>query len=275
MNSGFFRYTEIPPHPFLKGIVNHYRIKSIHLTKPLVFPDYSPVFQGLIFNLDAAQHTVFRKKADKNLNLQVYYSAQAISPGCLLIHSNSFNIIAVNFTATGLYQLMGMDMYHFTDKIIDAKIIFGEEITELYEKLIEAKSSFNAIRLIDHFLCVKAQNKRKDNKACVLNSLSVLNNPAKKLNINELLKITNTSSKTLQRSFKSEIGMSPKMLQRLLRYNHVKLYLQENGPVDWWEVVIRFGFYDHSHLISEFQTFSGYTPAQYIHILANSELARL
>lgn len=271
MNPEFFKYTEIAPNPFLEGIVTHYRVKSIKLLSPLIFPNYSPIFQGLIFNFDELEDIIFKKKKDKNLKYKVYYVGQAVSPSYLFSSSQSLNLIAVNFTPTGLYQLTGIDLYHFTDKIVDAQIIFGDEIITLYEKLILSKNPIKAIGLIDYFLCRKAQNAKKQNKPCVLTSLSILSNKTEKLRITDLQKITNTSPKTLERAFKSEIGMTPKMFQRLLRFNQAKLYIQENRYTDWWEVVIRFGFYDHSHLISEFQTFSGFTPMQYMRMLSTPD----
>jgi len=268
MGPGFFKFTEIAPHSFLKGIVTHYRVKSIKLPAPLEFPNYSPIFQGLIFNLDELEDIVLRKKKDENLKYKVYYVGQAISPSHLSSSSLHLNLIAVNFTPTGLYQLTGIDLHHFTDKIVDAQHIFGNEINILYEKLILFKENpTKAVKLIDDFLCRKAQNK-KQNKACILTSLSVLTDIKGKYNIKDLQSISNTTAKTLERNFKSELGMTPKMFQRLLRFNQVKLYIQENNPIDWWEVVIRFGFYDHSHLISEFRIFSGFTPIQYIRSLS-------
>lgn len=264
MRLEYLRYAEVAPHPGLKEIVSHYRIKSAKLYEPFMFPDYSPIFQGLIFNIDPLEDIILTKKEDINLRHKVYFVGQATSPSVLTSSSLNFNIIAVNFTSTGVFQLTGIDMNDITDQIIDAEMIFGKEISELYERVVAVGSLKQAVSIIDNFLCIKARNKKKQNKPCILMSLSVLKEKAGMVNVKMLQRTTNTSPKTLERSFKTEIGMTPKMYQRLLRFNQAKSYIEENGCTEWWEIVVRFGFYDHSHLISEFRFFSGKTPVQYL-----------
>lgn len=264
MNSEFFNYMEMSPHPFLQGIVAHYRVKQMKLPDTLVFPNYSPVFQGLIFNLEELEDVVLLKKDHKDLKHKVYYVGQAVSPSYLFSSSLHLNLIAVNFTPVGLYRLTGIDLHYFTDKIVDAQIIFGSEINEIYEQILAVKGVVKGVAIIDDFLCRKALKFKKESKTCILTSLAVLNNDAARTNIKKLQQITNTCPKTLERSFKTEIGMTPKTFQRLLRFNQAKLFMHKRQKTDWWEIAVRFGFYDHSHFISEFQTFAGLTPTEYL-----------
>lgn len=264
MHPEFLTYIEIRPHPSLKGIVEHYRFKSMKLPGPLVFPNHSPVFQGLIFNFQDLDDLILHKGESKNLKHNVYFVGQAISPSYLHSISSSLELIAVNFTLMGVYRLTGMNLHEFTDQIVDAQIVFGNEINELYEKIILLKDPMLAIDLIERFLYSRVQKTKKQNKVCVQNSLTILHENAGGISIKELQQLTNTSPKTLERVFKTEIGMTPKMLQRLLRFNQAKKYLEENRSTDWWKMVIQFGYYDQSHFISEFQTFAGLTPKQYL-----------
>ncbi|WP_353136653.1 AraC family transcriptional regulator [Pseudopedobacter sp.] len=267
MTLDFFKYAEVPPHPSLQGIVTHYRVTGAKHLTPFIFPDYSPIFQGLIFNICPLDNIVLQKKEKISLKYKVYFVGQAISPSVLFSSSLNLDLVAVNFTPTGVFQLTGMRLNDFTDRIVDAEILFGKEITALYEKIIESKSIAQSICLIDNFLCVKARNRKKRNKACVLTSLSILKGNAGDMTIKTLQKTIKTSPKTLERAFKAEIGMTPKMFQRLLRFNQARQYIEESQCTDWWEIVVRFGFYDHSHLISEFRFFTGKTPVQYIAML--------
>lgn len=264
MTLDFFKYAEVLPHPSLQGIVTHYRVTGAKHLTPFIFPDYSPIFQGLIFNICPLDDIVLKKKEKINIKHKVYFVGQAISPGVLFSSSLSLDIIAVNFTSTAVFQLTGIDMDNFTDQVIDAEEIFGKAINELYNKILESKDKEQALSMIDEFLCLKAREKKKQNKSCILTSLSILNKNAGDISVRILQKVTNTHPRTLERAFKSEIGMSPKTYQRLLRFNQAKRYIEENRHIEWWEVVMRFGFYDQSHFISEFQIFAGQTPKEYI-----------
>ncbi len=264
MTLNFFKYAEVPPHPSLQGIVTHYRVTGAKHLTPFIFPDYSPIFQGLIFNICPLDDIILQKKERISLKYKVYFVGQAISPSVLFSSSFSLNLIAVNFTPTGVFQLTGIDLDDFTDQIIDAEALFGKDINELYERIMTSKDKTQALGMIDEFLCIKARDRKKQNKPCVLTSLSILNQHAGNISVRMLQKTTNTNPRTLERSFKSEIGMTPKMYQRLLRFNHAKRYIEENRYSDWWEVAVRFGFYDPSHFISEFQIFAGQTPKEYL-----------
>lgn len=255
---------EIPPSPALSGVVTHYRVKQMQLPRAMVFPNHAPVFQGLIFNLEELEDLVFKKKGDHSLNAKVYYVGQAVSPSFLYSSSLSLHIIAVNFTPTGLFRLTGIDLHHFTDKIVDAVDIFGPEIIDLYEMLLKVKEPNEGLTLIDTFLAKKIVCSKKQNNAAVLHSMNALHHHAGNLTVRDLQRLSNATPRTLERAFKSEIGMSPKTFQRLIRFNKAKQYMQQQSNPDWWEVVVKFGFYDHSHFISEFQTFAGMTPTAFM-----------
>lgn len=265
MNLEYLKYVEVLAHPSLSGIVAHYRVtRATHLSHGFVFPNYSPIFQGLIFNIQPLDDIILTKKDKVSLKHKVYFVGQAISPSTLASSSRSFDIIAVNFTPLGIFQLTGVNLNNFTNQIVDAEMVFGKEINELYEKIIESQSIEQAIYLIDTFLCMRAKNSKKYNKPPVVLALSILKQGAGGVNVKMLEKTTNTTSKTLERLFKSEIGMTPKMYQRLLRFNQAKQYMIQNQYTNWMEIVLRFGFYDQSHFISEFRFFSGRTPLYFL-----------
>ncbi|CAL1520865.1 helix-turn-helix domain-containing protein [Chitinophaga sp. MM2321] len=268
MNIDFLKYTEILPHASLKGMVTHYRIKSAQLSGPFVFANFSPIFQGLIFNIRPLDDINFVKKETVDLKHKVYFVGQAISSSTLVSSSLNVDLIAVNFTPTGVFRLTGIDLDSFTDQIVDAETIFGTEINQLHEQLIAAKDQSTALRLIDNYLYLKAAKRKKENKSHILESVSILKNNAAGISVKMLQKATNTSPSTLERSFKSEIGMTPKMYQRLLRFNQARQYIDENHCTDWWEIVVLFAFYDQSHFISEFRFFAGQTPMQYLQTIS-------
>lgn len=263
MTLDFFKYMEVPSHPSLRGIVTHYRVACARYSTPLVLPVYSPIFQGLIFDLCSLDDIVLQKKEQTSLKHKVYFVAQAISPSMLLSSSSNLHIIAACFTPTAVFELTGVNLDGFTDQIVDAEAVFGKDINILYDRVMSLKDKTQALDMIDEYLCLKAKDRKRQNKSCVLTSLSLLNQHVGNISIEKLQKATNTTSRTLERSFKSEIGMSPKMYQRLLRFNQAKQYLEENPYAASWEVAVRFGFYDPSHFISEFRFFAGQTPKQY------------
>ena len=70
------------------------------------------------------------------------------------------------------------------------------------------------------------------------------------------------SRRRLVARFREEIGLPPKAVARLLRFEHA-LELVDHGA-RWAEVAFTAGYYDQSHLINEFRSITGITPRQYV-----------
>jgi AraC-like DNA-binding protein len=70
------------------------------------------------------------------------------------------------------------------------------------------------------------------------------------------------SRRRLVARFREEIGLPPKAVARLLRFEHA-LELAGRGET-WAEVAFTAGYYDQSHLINEFRAITGITPRQYV-----------
>ncbi len=68
------------------------------------------------------------------------------------------------------------------------------------------------------------------------------------------------SPKRLIARFREQVGLPPKQVARLLRFQRVtNLFLATETP-NWGALARQCGYYDQSHLIHEFQRFAGDTP---------------
>ena len=69
------------------------------------------------------------------------------------------------------------------------------------------------------------------------------------------------SRRHLNEGFKEHVGISPKLLARILRFNRaVEL---SATPLAWAEVSQTCGYYDQAHMVRDFQQFSGYSPTEF------------
>jgi AraC-like DNA-binding protein len=62
----------------------------------------------------------------------------------------------------------------------------------------------------------------------------------------------------LERLFRREVGIAPKLLARIVRFQGVL-----KGSGDWAAVAQECGYYDQAHLIRDFREFAGEPPAAY------------
>jgi AraC-like DNA-binding protein len=69
------------------------------------------------------------------------------------------------------------------------------------------------------------------------------------------------SRKRIVARFRDEIGLPPKAVARLLRFEHTR---ELAGTMPWGELAFECGFSDQSHLIAEFRRITGRTPETFL-----------
>ena len=79
--------------------------------------------------------------------------------------------------------------------------------------------------------------------------------------VGELATELSWSRKRIVARFRDEIGLPPKTLARLLRFEHAR---ELAGTMSWGELACECGFSDQSHLIAEFRRITGRTPETFL-----------
>jgi AraC-like DNA-binding protein len=72
------------------------------------------------------------------------------------------------------------------------------------------------------------------------------------------------SRRRLSQLFREQVGMTPKLYCRLIRFRQVMRQIVIGGPVDWANVALGGGYCDQAHLAHEFREFSGFSPTSYL-----------
>ncbi|SCE89987.1 AraC-type DNA-binding protein [Micromonospora haikouensis] len=97
------------------------------------------------------------------------------------------------------------------------------------------------------------------------------------LRVDDLARRHGTTTRRLQRLFLDHVGVGPKWVIRRYRIQEAIEHAAGGGPVDWAAVAADLGYADQAHLIREFATATGLTPAAYARSLnrpAGASLSR-
>jgi transcriptional regulator GlxA family with amidase domain len=72
------------------------------------------------------------------------------------------------------------------------------------------------------------------------------------------------SLRKLDRVFNARVGLTPKALCRVVRFQQVlKMVERDQQSRDWAQLAVECGYYDQSHFIKEFSAFTGLSPTAY------------
>jgi AraC-like DNA-binding protein len=84
--------------------------------------------------------------------------------------------------------------------------------------------------------------------------------------ISAVVERTGWSQRRFIEVFRDEVGLTPKLFCRVVRFQQVVQKIHRRRQVDWARVAVDCGYYDQAHLIHDFQAFSGFSPTTYLRV---------
>jgi len=84
------------------------------------------------------------------------------------------------------------------------------------------------------------------------------------MRVGDLASHLDLSARQIERVFRDEVGISPKLFLRIVRFQEVLGAIRGGaGETGWAEVAAAHGFYDQAHFIRDFKTFAGRPPGSW------------
>ena len=171
--------------------------------------------------------------------------------------------IQVNFTPLGMRRFLGMPMREVTNRVVDVGEVLGAAAMRLLEHLDEAPDWESRFRLVDAFIAARLKQTPSPPTG-VAWAWRQIDMAAGCLSIGTLPEELGWSQKHLIAQFREHVGLPPKTLARILRFNRVIRDLTRDDNPGWAEIAYRSGYYDQAHLIRDFRAFAGCTPSEYL-----------
>jgi transcriptional regulator GlxA family with amidase domain len=142
-------------------------------------------------------------------------------------------------------------MSEFADRSTDLEDVLGPaSVRRLVERLVEAETGEERVRLVESFLLVNLDAARRDE--VVIAGVIRLRDSSR---VAELAREACLSPRQWTRRFQAAVGLSPKKFARVMRFQRAAA-LKKRG-LDWGAICQVCGYCDQSHLIKEFQSFAG------------------
>jgi AraC-like DNA-binding protein len=85
------------------------------------------------------------------------------------------------------------------------------------------------------------------------------------IRIDELADLTGYTTRTIQRQFRADMGMSPKAFGRIIRCQCAVYDLNHKDKITFSDLACDLGFSDQSHFLHEFKKLVSTTPLDYLH----------
>jgi AraC-like DNA-binding protein len=176
---------------------------------------------------------------------------------------DAVSCIDLKLTPLGAYTLLGVPVHELTGRTIDVREILGPAAQPVLDAVREAPTWEERFSLLDRFLLRRAElgPRPADRVAWAWRRLS---ESGGQLPVGRLAGEVGWSRRHLVARFREQVGLSPKTVARIVRFNHLLRGLDEGGAVRWAELAGEYGYYDQAHLHRDFRQFLGLTPAAFL-----------
>lgn len=255
-------YQTFKPHPDLQGFIKCYWILQVPAEpNPQKQKAIADGYIEMIFHLadDVRTYT-----EDKGYTIQprAMILSHPVKP-FFFEPTGTVDTFSVRFHPYGFSNLIDLPLKEITDKVLPLEELFGQEFAHQAIHLItQAESTQSRIAVIESLLFKRITTPQTVNHI-IKNTIDTMMISKGSPSINVLTKENNTFRRQLERKFTQHIGLSPKQIGKVIRFQ-TALHMLLNQPEEKSSrIAYDAEYYDQAHFIRDFKQFTGLTPKSF------------
>lgn len=140
--------------------------------------------------------------------------------------------------------------------------LWGSEAGLLVEEMMDAPGIRDMIEVVERKLRRCLHSHSSISEGLLQTSISYLYAAQGNLSIKALAETICYSERNLRRMFQHELGVSPKELSQIIRFQAMLQSLYHTPPAHLTQLAYTYGYFDQPHFIKEFKRFYGLPPSQ-------------
>lgn len=169
------------------------------------------------------------------------------------------SIVGVHFRPGGAWAFLGVPPGELADRHVDLDTLWGRAAIALREQLCTAATAAQRFALLERTLRERLADCRPGHPVVPF-AVERLAQPG--VMVGEVAAEVQLSRRRLIQVFTAEVGMTPKRLSRVLRFQRARVYARRIDAPDWARLARTCGYFDQSHLINDVTEFTGTSPKQ-------------
>jgi AraC-like DNA-binding protein len=157
--------------------------------------------------------------------------------------------------------LFGVPMHLLAGRAVSLEDVLGAQGRELVERLADAPDWAARFPLLDAALARRLAE-HAGPSPLIRRAWSQLREHRGRVRVEALADELGCSRRHLTRSFREDVGLPPKTIARILRFQQVTAGLRAGRPLA--DLAERAGYADQPHLNRDFRDLAGCTPTEYV-----------
>lgn len=176
----------------------------------------------------------------------------------VIVPTGTVDLLGIRFHPGGTIPFFRMPMHEVSNQVIDLELLSNSLRRDLIDQPADTTSSRQRIALVEKLLVERVRDCKHDSWLIGLAARVVRCGGVTP--VDQLAADAGISSRQLERRFLRDVGIGPKLLCRILRFQQVLCALDAKDA-RWTKIAVDCGYYDQAHLIRDFQQFARQTPS--------------
>ena len=158
-----------------------------------------------------------------------------------------------------LLGISGAELLDHTCDLDDLRLPWARDLTDQLEKCPDTSER---LELVARRLLEAAAGSAADGRLEA--AIDLVSRAAGPVQVGAVAGAVGLSRRHLTRLCRERVGMGPKLLGRLARFQRILGELERVSSPRWTRLAVRHGYYDQAHLGRDFRRFAGISPGRYL-----------
>lgn len=253
------------PQPLLSSFISHYTFRRNYIPAGSYLEKAMPLrlINSIDFFIGDAFETIDCGSGEVIPFTRCTIRGLRTSKKYFIRIRGQFISFTVKFNTTGMYRLLGIPMDQFRDRAVSGCDIHVLPFENITRQLLYAKDIQTCIDIVEPYL-LRLVSRHLPVSGVTDQAVELLRQQKGSASISDLAANSNLSIRQLERNFIREIGVSPKIYARMLRFQHLLQNRITNPDQKWAALAYDNDYFDQMHLIKEFKQFLGTTPSAFV-----------
>jgi methylphosphotriester-DNA--protein-cysteine methyltransferase len=172
------------------------------------------------------------------------------------------DLFGIRFRPGSALPFLGVPLREVTDQRVALDALWGSRGAALLDVLANV-APHDRVRHAERLLTARDIRTRREDDI-VPQAVSLFRRARGGAAVRHVAAALGVGERRLVRAFDRCVGLSPKGFARVMRFREVYRQIQRGDVLRWTQMAGDAGYADQPHLIREFQSLAGLTPAQYV-----------
>jgi AraC-like DNA-binding protein len=259
---GEWEYVFADPAPALAGLVRRYCAYRERTPGPLRRRELPGAQVVLIVDLGPALRVHHRDRPGRSTRHEGGFAAGLDDGFTLVETAGEMRGVQVDLTLLGARRLLGREVAALAGEVVSLADLAAPSLRALGERLGNLEGWAERFAALDELLAAAAAQAAPAPRWLGWAAERILA-ASGRVEVSALARQAGYSRKHVAETFRAELGMTPRRLARLVRFERLLAELRAAPrDADWTCAALAHGYYDQAHFVREFRAFAGLTPGE-------------